>query len=323
MNPASRSKPFALAVLIGLAAAGSLAPRGAAAQSAIKVIVNGEAITTNEINQRARFLRLVSKDIGPAATRLATEEMIEEKLKLAEAKRLKVTATDQQVDNAFAAIAARSKIAPAQLAQALAAQGIEVATFKARLRTQLVWQQLVVQRFQRTVTIADASVMEAIERQKLDPKGKAKPAGAEGDTTTEYTLAQVTLVVAGKPDAGILAQRNRDAEAIRAAANGCDGLIDVVKRYKESVYKQVGKRTADELPENFRDLLAATPVGKLTKPQVTANGVEILAVCDKREIKGNLVGRTKVEDDLREKEGQVLARQYIAELRKIAVVDYK
>ena len=112
MHPAPRTKPIALAFLAGLAA-GALQPLEAAAQSAIKVTVNGEAITTNEINQRARFLRLVSKDAaGPAVTRMATEELIEEKLKLAEAKRLKITATDQQVDNAFASIASRMYFAP-------------------------------------------------------------------------------------------------------------------------------------------------------------------------------------------------------------------
>jgi hypothetical protein len=49
----------------------------------------------------------------------------------------------------------------------------------------------------------------------------------------------------------------------------------------------------------------------------------MLAVCDKREVKGDLLERAKVVDSLREQKGQLVARQLNQDLRKYAVIQYK
>ncbi|MBP0651118.1 hypothetical protein J8J40_29100, partial [Mycobacterium tuberculosis] len=80
---------------------------------------------------------------------------------------------------------------------------------------------------------------------------------------------------------------------------------------REAVVKPIGKRTADELPAQFRDVLAGTAVGKLTKPVPSPAAVEMLAVCGTREIQGDLTVKSKVEGELKEQEGQLLARRYL------------
>ncbi|MEJ1158538.1 SurA N-terminal domain-containing protein [Prosthecomicrobium sp. N25] len=307
----------ATAVLALLAVAGP-GTRPASAQTAIKVVVNGEPITSNEINQRARFLRLVAKELsGPALQKQAMEELIDEKLKAAEAKRVKVTITEAQVDAAFAGIAERVKLAPSQLGQALAQQGIDARTLRARLRGQLTWQQLVLNRFSKSVTITDSQIIAALEKKGANRADLVKPT-----KTDEFLISQITFVVA-KSTPGGAAARLKEAEAFRARLNGCDGLNELARSYKEVVIKNVGRRTAEELPEGFRKPLTETPVGKATKPQAGGAGVELLAVCEKREVQTDIQDRGKVENDLREQEGQLLARQYISELRRIAVIDYK
>ena len=97
---------------LALVAPAGLACTGAQAQSSIKIVVNGDPITTNEINQRARFLRLVARDLaGPQLVRQATDELVEERIKFQEAKRLKITANEAQVELAFGGIAQRVKLA--------------------------------------------------------------------------------------------------------------------------------------------------------------------------------------------------------------------
>lgn len=313
---------FSAGLACGLFGAGAMAPAPATAQSAIKVVVNSEPITTNEINQRARFLRLVARDMsGPALVNMATEELIEEKMKLQEAKRLKISANDAQVDQAFGAIASRVKLSPPQLVAALGQQGIDSGTLRQRLRAQIIWQQMVIGRFQRSVSISDSQVVDALEKQQKD--GKAKTASATSNTSTEYTLNQILMVVPAKSPPGYLQTRVKEAEALRGKINGCEGLVDTVKGMKETLVKNVGRRTQDELPEGFRTVLDETPVGKATKPQQGGVGVEMLVVCAKRDVEGDFTVRTKVEQDLREQQGQVLTRQYISELRRIAVIEYK
>jgi peptidyl-prolyl cis-trans isomerase SurA len=300
------------------------APGTALAQSAIKVVVDGSAITTNEINERARFLRLVHKTYGQSElTNAAMEELVDDKLKMNEAKRIKIDTSDAEVEAAFGKMAAGMKATPAILTQALAQQGVNAKTLKARIKAQITWQRMVVQRFSRTISISDSAVVDALEKKSATGKGDTpdKNAVAKG-TTTEYTLQQITMVVPKQPP-GMGAIRMKEAETLRAKVTSCDQLVDAVKSYKETVVKSIGKRTADELPEQFKSLLTGVAIGHLTKPTPGASAVEMLAVCGTREIQGNFEVRKDVENELKEQEGQLLARRYLAELRRQAIIDYK
>ena len=66
-NRASAFAAFVAATTIALL----LAPAGASAQSTIKVVVNSEAITSNEIDTRARFLRMVDRSTTAASVTVA------------------------------------------------------------------------------------------------------------------------------------------------------------------------------------------------------------------------------------------------------------
>ena len=311
-----------IATVVSAMLVGSLAGGAAwAAGATIKVVVNNEPVTSTEIAERARLLRLTSHMSGPSVDRMATEELIDERLKEQEGKRVGVSVSDAQVDAAFASIAGRLKISPAQLAQGLSSQGVSPANLKARIRSQIMWQQLVVGRFNRTVNISDSQIVDALSK-KQGGTGKDAAAKPEsGGTTAEYTLQQVVLVVA--KDGGSADARMREAEALRAKVTSCDGLVDMVRPIREALVKPLGKRTEDEMPEAFRGLLGQTPVGHLSKPNRTATGIEMVAVCGKRELKGDFQVRSKVEEELRAQEGEVFARRYINDLRRIAVIDYR
>ncbi|MDK9696734.1 MAG: peptidylprolyl isomerase [Siculibacillus sp.] len=304
-------------ILAGATLALVISTAGALAQS-IKVVVNGEAITSNEIDTRARFLRMVDRTTtGASVQRAAVEELVEERLKLQEAKRVGMSVPQSQVDAAFGSIAARLKISPAQLAQGLSAQGISPETLKTRIRTQMVWQQLVMGRFSRQLKISDSQIVDALAK-KDGGKGAQD---ASGGSTSEYTIQQVILIV--RAQGGDAAARMREAETLRGRLSGCAGLVDAVKPIKESMVKSLGKRTADELPENFREELGKLEVGRLSKPMRGPIGIEMLMICDKREVAGDLSIRSKVEQDLRNQEGEVYSRRYLNDLRRIAVIEYK
>lgn len=313
----SRIRATAFAGLLAGATIAFLASTAEVSAQSIRVVVNGEAVTTNEIATRARFLRMVDRQTtGASVERAAMEELVEERLKLQEAKRVGIEVSQAQVDGAFAGIASRLKITPAQLAQGLAAQGVSSETVKSRIRTQMAWQQLVVGRFSTSINISDSQIVDALAK-----KDGGKAASGSTGTTAEYTIRQVILIVPAKGgDAGA---RTREAEALRGRASGCETLVDTVKPIKEAMVKNLGKRTADELPEAFRDELSKTPLGKLTKPSRTGVGVEMLMICEKRDLSGDFSVRSKVEDELRNKEGEVFSRRYMNDLRRLAVIDYK
>ncbi len=311
-------RPFVVAAVVAALAGGLIAATvPARAASQIRVVVNNEPITSNEIAERARLMQLTARTSAASVERMAMEELIDDKLKLQEAKRVGVSVSDAQVEAAFASIASRLKITPAQLAQGLGQRGISPKNLKDRLRVQIIWQQLVVGRFNRTVQISDSQVVDALAKKEGTSKENA---GKSDGKTTEYTLKQVALLITKGGNDGA---RMKEAEALRARVTTCDGLVDAVKSVPEALVKNLGKRTAEELPEQFRGLISDVAVGHLSKPQRSPVGIEMVAVCEKRDLSGDFQIRNQVEDELRAKEGEVFARRYVNDLRRIAIIDYR
>ncbi len=307
---------LAAGMFIGLAL---LTANPGMAQSRIKAVVNNEPVTSNEVAQRARFLHLVSRDTPNATLESnALEELIDEKLRFAEAKRRNIQVPEAQVDAAFASIGSRVHLSPDQLKQALGQSGVDVATLRSRLRAQIVWQTMVMQRFKQSVNVSDQDVVQALQKEAAKD-GKTP----QDQQTNEYTIQMVIFVVSAASGKSGAEARQREAEQLRAKFNGCADLATQARAFKETVVKNLGKRTEDELPPNFLPLITGVPAGKMTKSVVSPEGIEMLAICEKREVAGNLIERAKAEDSLREQQGAVLARQYTQELRRFAVIEYK
>ncbi|MHC5653241.1 SurA N-terminal domain-containing protein [Stappia sp.] len=283
------------------------------AQTAIKVVVNGKPITTYDISQRAKLLRLTTGKGGSAASRAAQEELIDEQLKKAEAARLGITVSKSDVDNAFGNIAQRVKLSPKQLVQALRQSGITPDTLRNRLEAEIGWTQILRARFQSEVSIPEADIIAALQRK----------VGKETDKSKEYSVRSVIFVVPGKSSAGQKAARKREAEQFRSRLNGCEQADDLSKNYREVVVMPMRTRLETEVPQQIRDLLDKTPVGKATSPQASDKGYEMFAVCEKREIASNAAARMEIEDELRAKEGQQMSRRLMREMRSRAIIDYR
>jgi peptidyl-prolyl cis-trans isomerase SurA len=112
-----------------------------AAAEQIRVLVNGEPITEDDVTQRLKFNQLSAhREFTP---REVVEELTDEKLKLQRARRLGIDVTDADVDEAYANMARRMKLTAEQLTAALAHAGVDAATLKHRIRADIAWQQYV------------------------------------------------------------------------------------------------------------------------------------------------------------------------------------
>lgn len=290
----------------------------AVAQSAIKVIVADQAVTSYDISQRARLISLTQRKSSGAATREAQEELVDEVLKLREARRMGINVAKSEVDGAFASIASRVKLTPANLAAALRQAGVNPETLRNRLKAELAWQQLVRMRFRTEVQISESDIVNALQKQQSSEKDKQQQA-----ISIEYELQQVIFVVPAKSSGAFKTQRKREAESLRKSFTSCEQGVPQARALSEVVVKTVGFRLETELPPNMKDEIGKTEVGRLTAPQDGDRGIQMIAVCKKREIKSDISARTAIEDDLRQKEGDQLSRRYIQELRRAAVIVYK
>ena len=79
-------------------------------------------------------------------------------------------------------------------------------------------------------------------------------------------------------------------------------------------------RQSADLGQQQRDVLNNTPVGRLTPPDVTMQGVEVFAVCNKTEAKGgDTPARARGARDVYQERYQALSKKYLKELRSQAL----
>jgi peptidyl-prolyl cis-trans isomerase SurA len=283
-----------------------------AARAEQVIMVNGDPITAVDITQRTRLIQLSSKK--PPPRQEVVDELIDEKLKLQIAKRYRLEVTDAEVNAAFNNIATRSHTTPAAFAEALTKSGINVDALKMRLRADIGWQQIIRGKFQANFQIGDRDVTAALEAEKKQ----------DSSTAFDYTLRPVLLIVPrGSPEA-VFAGRRREAEGLRNQFQNCDDGLRLARGLRDVAIRDSLVRSSADFAAAQREVLASTAVGKLTPPEVTQQGIELFAVCDKKESKG---GETPTKRETRDKIGQdrfvTQGKRYLQELRRNAMIEYR
>jgi len=276
----------------------------------VVVIVNGDPITALDIDQRTKLIQL-STHKAPTRQEVL-DELINEKLKVREAKKLGLDIPSSEIDTAYASMASRMRITAAQLTEQLAKSGVNAATLKARIKADITWSQLVRGRYQSSLQIGDKDILTAMESKSNDT------------VSYDYTLRPILFFVpTGSPDA-VVEGRKREAEALRGRFQGCDEGIAFARALKDvAVREQVIRSTAD-IPAELRKVLDGIEVGRLTPPEVTKFGIEMFAICAKKESAAdNSLGRRQARDTIMAQRYEQRSKQYLEELRRGAMFEYK
>ncbi len=307
--PHARCRAVVAAMLV---AALTFAAASAARAQQVVVFVNGQPITNLDIDHRAKFIQLSTKKLP--SRREALDSLIDEVLEVTEAKRFGIDVPDSEIDNSYASVATRMGIDTPKLTQLLVAGGASDDTLKHRLRAQLAWTNLVRGRYKASLEIRDKDV-EALLQQKPDKE--------KNDMGYEYIMRPVVFIVPrGSPEAAY-ENRKRDAEALRARFQNCtDGVAFARALEDVAVRDQVAKYSAD-LAQQLREILENTAVGHLTPPETTAEGVQMFAICAKRETKADTPEMREIRDQMLQQRFGAKAKQYLESLRRAAMIEYK
>ena len=82
-------------------------------------------------------------------------------------------------------------------------------------------------------------------------------------------------------------------------------------------------RSSADLPKPLRELLDKIPLGHLTTPDVTAQGLQMFALCEKRQTTQESPLKAKLRKEIFEKRYAAVSRSYLEELRRSAWIEYK
>ena len=285
---------------------------GGSAMAQVAAFVNGSPITAYDLEQRAKFTELaLHKRPG---RKEVLQELIDEKIKIQEVQRYGMDAPKGELDRSLANMAGRGGMSVDQFKGALAAKGVGVETVTSRLRAEMAWSQLVRARFPATLQVGEKDVNDAAK----------KKGSEEGEAIAyDYRLRQILFLVAKGSAPPVYENRGREAEALRARFENCDGGIAMARTLRDVAVRDPVRRSSTDLPPSLRDLLNSTPVGKLTKPEATAQGVAVWAVCEKKENTTDTPQKRAIQNELFNARFDAQSKKYMADLRKQALIEIK
>lgn len=298
-----------LSAALAIAVAALLIPGAARAQ--VAVFVNGDPITNYEIEQRSKLVTLSTRK--PKSRQEIIDELIEDRLKVQVAKRYGLTIGDTEVNNAFANLARNSRSTPELFGKSLEGQGLHPNTLKARMRADLAWSQVIRGKFASRLQVGEKDIALALETRNKDQK----------EVGHEYTLRPIMFVVPRGSPPTLAEARKREAEALRTRFEGCDAGITFARTLRDVAVRDPIRRNSADLSPQLREVLNRVDVGKLTPPEVTAGGVEVFAVCDKKETSADTPGKRQVREEMFQERFQTQATRYLKELRSGAMIEYR
>ena len=291
----------ALAVL-----AGGISPLPA---QTIACMVNGEPITNMDIEQRTKLNFLTTRKQMPRQEVL--DELTNEKVKLKEAKRFGVDPSISDVDGAFGSMSQRMRLTPEQLTKTLEGQGVRPETLKARLKAEMVWGSLVRGRFKESLQVGEKDVADAAQK-----SGESSQIDA-----FEYKLRPIVLIVPRGSAPSATDLRRKEAESLRERVQSCEQANSYFTSMQNAAIRDPITKTSADIPGPLRELLDKTPIGHLTPPEITKQGVEMVALCEGKPTKVDTPKKREIREKMFAQKYEAKQKAYLNEIRKAAMIE--
>jgi peptidyl-prolyl cis-trans isomerase SurA len=280
----------------------------------VAVMVNGEPITNFDIEQRSKLIALSSHDHKAPERQQVINELIDEKLKIREGKKFSIDPSANDVDQSYAAMSGRMRITPDQLTKTLEAQGIRADTLKSRIRADMVWSNLVRGRYKESLQIGEKDIEEKAKEQGEDAKTEAQG--------IEYKMQPVVLVVPRGSAQDVIDARKKEAEALRGRIQTCIEANAFFKSMQNAAIREIVTKTSADMPASLREILDNTPVGHLTPPEVTKQGVEMVVLCAKDPTKVDTPKKREIREKMFNQKFEAKSKSYLRDIRGASMIEY-
>ena len=280
----------------------------------IAAMVNGEAITNGDIEQRIKLTLLTTKKT--ISRQEALDELINDKVKIKEGKRYGIDLSASDIDAAYTNMASRMRMNDEQLSKTLENSGVRPEALKARMKADMTWGNLVRGRFSSTLTPGDKDLRAAAgEKEGSDDKSQTD--------SFEYKLRPIVLVIPRGAPASATELRRKEAELLRSRIEGCDQATDFFRSMRDAAIRDPVVKTSADLPGPLRELLDKTPIGKLTPPEVTKQGIEMVALCSRNETKADTPAKRALKEKIYSERYEAKSKSYLQEIRKGAMIEMR
>lgn len=270
-------KYFLILAIVLLSVAGNSVTAWAQQKIKIAAIVNDEAISMTDVEDRMKLVMISSgipdsADIRAKILPQIIEALIEEQLKFQEAKRNKLNVSEEEINEGFGAIATQNKFTPEQFSELMRKQGIPEGTLIRQIKAQLAWNKVVKSILKDQVDVSETDVDTRIERLK----------GKIGQT--EYLVSEIFLPLdnpARTADVQQLAQKMAGELQAKKVPFG-----PVAAQFSKAAGAEkggsIGWIQQGQLEPDLDNVLKTLEEGQISNPVQTTDGFHILFLQKKR-----------------------------------------
>ncbi len=276
----------------------------------VAAMVNGEAITNLDVDQRIKLTLLTTKK--SLSRQEALTELINDKLKIKEGKKYGLDMSSSDIDGAYGNMASRMRMSAEQLNKTLEGHGIRPETLKSRIKADMTWGTLVRGRFQSNLLVAEK-----------DLAGFDKQGGSSDGESFEYLVRPIVLIVPRGSPSSVVEARRKEAELLRSRISSCDEAQELFRSMRDAAIRDQLTKTSADLPPNLRELLDKLPVGKLTPPEVTKQGVEMVALCSRKPTKADTPAKREAREKIYNQKYEAKSKSYLEEVRKGSMIEIR
>ncbi len=241
----------------------------------------------------------------------AQDELIDEKLKLQAAKKLNVVASKEDVSTFIRSIAERNKMNEDQFAKHMKGMGVDIATMRSRFQAEISWREVIRRRFGSQISVTGRDVDKIV----------ANSIGGADDV--ELSLQRIALFITAKADQAAIGKRLGEAQTLAGQFTDCASLKALSTKTGGTRFEDLGFRKPADIPEPTRTMLLNAQDGSILPPVVSDQAVELWAVCGRKVVTANDQKRETAENELRQKEFELLAKKHLKDLRQDAAIEYR
>jgi peptidyl-prolyl cis-trans isomerase SurA len=323
-----------LAVTLSTAAPAATPTPAAAAQPPRRVldrvaaIVNGDVVTLQELEQRAAALGLAAAEAQPAgperdraraeALRRAFDQVVSDKLFAEKAKELEIEVTEKQVDDAIEGVKKQNGFTDAQLESALASEGYSMTDYRARIRREL-----------QNFSLLQYKVAGKIKTSEEDLRNyyQSHPQEFEGDD--EVRVRHIFIPFAEGGGAQAEAQARAEGQRVLQRLRTGEDFGAVAKAVSRGPSAEDGGELGwlkrGTIHRTLEDAAFALETGEISGLVEAGPGIHILKVEERRRGGGKSFeqAREEIRQRLGEEQAETYRQQYVAELRRDALIDVK
>ncbi|MBB5706545.1 peptidylprolyl isomerase [Sphingopyxis panaciterrulae] len=240
--------------------------------------VNGEIITSTDIEQRMALIRIANSNL-----KLSPEEeerlrqqvfsnLIDEKLQIQAAKQAEITIDENLINQQYAQLAARFKQSPEDFSKYLTSKGSSAAAVKQQIRGEFAWDRLLSSNIQSTTNVSTDEVDSVLKRLEA----------AKGQD--EYHLGEIYLSATQDNVAAVVENARKIMEALQAGGSFAAYARQFSEASTAVVGGDLGWVRAGQLPASMAEAAAQMGPGQLVGPIEVPGGVSIMLMVDRRQV---------------------------------------